>query len=131
MTPKLNSPKANPSSPKPAGDEELRVALEAHVELTKGQIERLVQIGNLLGVTLEGETCEAAKALVKEGQEIAKEDGDPSVKDAALLAAAQGVEHYEIAGYGTASAYARRLGYRDIDKLLQQTLRKSEVRTHS
>ncbi len=105
-----------------AGDEQLRAALEAHVEVTKGQVERLVQIGNMLGVTLEGETCEAAKALIKEGQEIAKEGGDPFVKDAALLAAAQGVEHYEIAGYGTASAYARRLGHKDIDKLLQQTL---------
>lgn len=105
-----------------AGDEELRAALEGHVEVTKGQIERLVQIGNMLGVTLEGETCEAAKALVKEAREIVKADGDPFIKDAALLSAAQATEHYEIAGYGTASAYARRLGYGDIDKLLQQTL---------
>jgi len=105
-----------------AADEELRVALEGHVEVTKVQLERLVQIGDMLGVTLEGETCGAAQALVKEGQEIVKADGDPFVKDAALVAAAQAIEHYEIAGYGTASAYARRLGYGDIDKLLQQTL---------
>lgn len=73
-------------------------------------------------MTLGGERCEAAKALMKEGQKIISEEGDPFVKDAALLAAAQAVEHLEIAGYGTASAYARRLGYGDIDKLPQQTL---------
>jgi len=70
-----------------------------------------------------GETCEAAKALVKGRPGIAKEDSDLSSKNAALLAAAQAVEHYEIAGYGTASAYARRLGHKDIDKLLQTLAR--------
>lgn len=113
---------AQPKLAAAAADEELRVALEAHVEVTKRQIARLVQLGDMLGVTLEGETCEAAKALVKEGQEIVKAEGDPFVKDAALIAAAQAIEHFEIAGYGTASAYVRRLGNKDMEKLLEQTL---------
>jgi len=113
---------AQPKMAEAASDEELRVALEGHVEVTKRQLERLEKIGETLGVKLEGGTSEVAKALVKEGQAIIKEDGDPFVKDAGLVAAAQGIEHYEIAGYGTASAYARRLGHKDIDELLQQTL---------
>jgi ferritin-like metal-binding protein YciE len=105
-----------------ASDEELRAVLERHVEVTQRQLERLDQIATTLGVKLAGETCDAAKGLIAESQKIVREDGDPLVKDAGLLAAAQGVEHYEISGYGTASAYARRLGYNEIDKLLQQTL---------
>lgn len=113
---------AQPQVVDAASDEELRTALEGHIAVTKGQIQRLEQIADMLGVTLEGEVCDAAAGLVKEGQKIIQEEGDPFVKDAALLAAAQAVEHYEIAGYGTASAYARRLNRQDVEALLQQTL---------
>jgi ferritin-like metal-binding protein YciE len=113
---------AQPKLAEAASDEELRAALEGHVKVTQGQLERLEQIAATLGVELEGETCDAAKGLIAESRKILREDGDPLVKDAGLLAAAQGIEHYEIAGYGTASAYARRLGYTDVERLLQQTL---------
>jgi len=114
--------KAQPKLAEAASDDELRAALEGHVKVTQGQLERLEQIEAILGVELAGETCDAARGLIAESQKILREDGDPLVKDAGLLAAAQGVEHYEIAGYGAASAYARRLGYTDIERLLQQTL---------
>lgn len=113
---------AQPQMVEATSDEELRTALEGHIAVTKEQIERLEQIADILGVTLEGEVCDAAAGLIKEGQKIMQEEGDPFVKDAALLAAAQAIEHYEIAGYGTASAYARRLKQQDINTLLQQTL---------
>lgn len=113
---------AQPAMVEAASDDELRAALEGHVAVTQGQLERLGEIAKLLSVSPEGERCEAALGLVKEGQKILKEEGDPFVKDAALLAAAQEIEHYEIAGYGTASAYARRLGRADVEALLQQSL---------
>lgn len=113
---------AQPAMVEVASDDELRAALEGHFAVTQRQLERLGEIAGLLGVSLEGERCEAALGLVKEGQKILKEEGDPFVKDAALLAAAQAIEHYEIAGYGTASAYARRIGRADVEALLQRTL---------
>lgn len=113
---------AQPSLAAAASDEELRAALEGHVAVTQAQLDRLEGIGQALGVEMQGETSEVAKALVKEARKLLNEKGDPFVKDAGLVAAAQGIEHFEIAGYGTASAYARRLGHREIDGLLQQTL---------
>ena len=113
---------AQPAMAEAASDDELRAALEGHVAVTQGQLERLGEVAGLLGVSLEGERCEAALGLVKEGQKVLKVPGDPFVKDAALLAAAQAIEHFEIAGYGTASAYARRLGRADVEALLEQTL---------
>jgi ferritin-like metal-binding protein YciE len=114
--------KVQPKLAEAASDEELRSALEGHTEVTQRQLERLDQIAATLGVNLAGETCDAAKGIITESQKILREDGGPLVKDGGLLAAAQRLEHYEISGYGTASAYARRLGYNEIDKLLQQTL---------
>ena len=101
---------------------ELKRAFEGHLETTKRQKERLEQIGQNLGKSLSGETCEAMKGLVKEGQEIIDADGDEAVRDAGLIAAAQRVEHYEIAGYGTVHTFARQLGRQDDARLLAETL---------
>lgn len=113
---------AQPKMAAAAASEDLKDALEGHVEVTRGQIERLEQVAKLLGVDLQGKTCEAAKGLVREGQDVVRQDGDPFVKDAAIIAAAQRIEHYEIAGYGTARALAKQLGNREAQRLLEETL---------
>ena len=114
--------KALPKMAKKASDEELKQAFSTHLEETKGHVERLEQIFDQLGKRASGKTCKAMKGLVEEGQEAMEEDAEPEVLDAALIAAAQRVEHYEIAGYGTVRAYAKLLGNSEAAKLLQQTL---------
>jgi ferritin-like metal-binding protein YciE len=101
---------------------ELRQAFETHLEETRGQKARLEQVFRMLGQQPEGETCEAMQGLVTEGDEVIALEGDPDVKDAALIASAQRVEHYEIAGYGCARSFALRIGRPDIASLLQETL---------
>ena len=101
---------------------ELKKAFQGHLETTKRQKERLERIGEMLGESLSGETCEAMKGLVKEGQDIIDADGDKIVRDAGLIAAAQRVEHYEIAGYGTVHTFAERLGRTEDARLLAETL---------
>jgi ferritin-like metal-binding protein YciE len=101
---------------------ELKTALRAHLGETKAQKERLEQVFRELGKEIESETCDAMQGLVSEGEEIMSLDGDPDAKDAALIAAAQRVEHYEIAGYGCARTFARQLGHHRVADLLQQTL---------
>jgi len=105
-----------------ASSAELKEALTTHLAETRQQRTRLDQAFRLLGEDRGSETCEAMQGLVSEGQEIISLDGDPEVKDAALIAAAQRVEHYEIAGYGCARTFARRLGLHDVAALLQETL---------
>jgi ferritin-like metal-binding protein YciE len=85
-------------------------------------VTRLEQIFQRLGQTPESETCQAMKGLISEGEEMIKAKGDTAVKDAALIAAAQRVEHYEMAGYGTARTFALRLGHQQAAELLQSTL---------
>ena len=104
-------------------DPELKQGVMMHIEQTKEQIGRLEQVAKMCQLeSLEGKTCQAAKGLVAEAQELLEEDGDPAVKDAGIIAALQRVEHYEMAGYGTVVAYAQRLGYTEATPLLQQTL---------
>jgi ferritin-like metal-binding protein YciE len=105
-----------------AGDPELEAALDGHVDVTRLQIERLEEVARALGVNPRGDECAAAKGLVEEALEIVEVDGDPMVKDAALIAAAQRVEHYEIAGYGTLLALARRIKNTNAARLLDETL---------
>jgi ferritin-like metal-binding protein YciE len=105
-----------------ASSKELKTALRTHLGETKNQKARLEQAFRLLGQDPETETCEAMEGLIAEGQEVIDLDGDADVKDAALIAAAQRVEHYEIAGYGCARTFARRLGKNDVAALLQETL---------
>ena len=101
---------------------ELRQAFELHLKQTKEQLRRLDQIGQRAGQKLTGHKCKGMEGLLEEGEETMKKRADSDVLDAALIASAQRVEHYEIAGYGCARTYARLLGLDDDMKLLQQTL---------
>jgi ferritin-like metal-binding protein YciE len=114
--------KALPKMAKGANSEELRQGFEEHLEQTKGHAQRIEQIFEQLGEKAKGKKCKAMEGLVKEGSETLEEDMNEAVKDAALIAAAQRVEHYEIAGYGTARTFANLLGEREAASLLEQTL---------
>lgn len=114
--------KALPKMIKAASHPELQGAFEEHLEQTEGQVERLDQVFKLLGVPAKGKKCEGMAGLLEEGKKIMEEDAEPSVMDAALISAAQKVEHYEIASYGTCRTYAQLLGNKEAARLLQQTL---------
>ena len=114
--------KALPKMAKAAASEELRTAFEDHLEETEQQIERLEAIFKQLEENPKGKRCKAMAGLIEEGKEMIEADGEDAVKDAALIAAAQRVEHYEIAGYGTVRTYAELLGFDKAANLLQQTL---------
>jgi ferritin-like metal-binding protein YciE len=114
--------KALPKMAKAASAPELRRAFERHLEETRRQVERLDQIGQELEIKLTGKKCKGMEGLIAEGKEIMEEDLDEAALDAGLIGAAQKVEHYEIAAYGTARTHAEMLGYRRVAKLLQQTL---------
>jgi ferritin-like metal-binding protein YciE len=114
--------KALPRMAKKAASPDLKAAFEEHLGQTEGQVQRLEKIFKRLGEKPTGKTCKAMKGLVEEGKEIIEEDGDESVLDAALIGAAQKVEHYEIASYGTARTFASMLGEEDAMELLQETL---------
>ena len=105
---------------------ELKSALQHHLQVTKQQISRLDQIFQKLNQKPTGETCKGMKGVIKEGDEIVSAGGDPSTVDAGIISAAQRVEHYEMAGYGTVRTYAQLLGYQDMARLLQQTLNEEE-----
>jgi ferritin-like metal-binding protein YciE len=100
----------------------LRSAFQEHLRETEQHVSRLEKIFSAMSLSPRRETCEAMKGLIAEGDEAISADGNPSVKDAALIAAAQRVEHYEIAGYGTVRTLAEHLGHQEIARLLQQTL---------
>jgi ferritin-like metal-binding protein YciE len=104
-----------------ANDQQLKQTFELHLEETKKQKERLVEIGRMLKIDMDGNKCQAMAGLIAEGEEIIKSKSDPAVKDAALVGAAQRVEHYEIAGYGTANNFARQLGLSEVSALLSET----------
>ena len=114
--------KALPKMAEKASDQKLRQAFESHLEETRKQKERLEKIGEICQIDVKGETCEAMQGLIKEGQEILNSNASDEVRDAGLIGAAQRVEHYEMAGYGTARNYAKRLGLNDCVSLLEQTL---------
>ena len=114
--------KALPKLAKAASSDELREGFEQHLEQTKGHVQRLEQIFEMLGESPKGKTCAGMKGLVEEGQEMIDQDFEGSIKDAGLIGAAQRVEHYEIAGYGTVKAFAQTLGETEHVELLEQTL---------
>jgi ferritin-like metal-binding protein YciE len=114
--------KAIPKLAKAASSPELCQAFEEPLEVTKGQVERLEQVFELLGASAKSKPCAAMKGLVEEGDEVVSQDADDALKDAALIGAAQRVEHYEIAAYGTVRAMAERLGNSEAADLLEQTL---------
>src|SRR5690606_27388085 len=114
--------KALPKMAKAATDEDLAQAFEQHLEQTKVHVERLERVFDTLDEKPRGKTCEAMKGLITEGNEAISEDATDEVKDAALIVAAQKVEHYEIAGYGSVRTFANLLGEREIADILQETL---------
>jgi ferritin-like metal-binding protein YciE len=114
--------KALPKMAKAATSSDLKAGFEKHLEETKVHAERLEEIMDQFDESPKGKTCKAMKGLIAEGEETIGEDAEDSVKDAALIAAAQRVEHYEIAGYGTARTFAQLLGHKDAAELLQATL---------
>lgn len=109
-----------------ASSQQLKSAFQQHMQETQMQVQRLEQIFNMMGQKAKGVTCVAMQGLIKEAQEIIAMKGDPSVKDAGLIAAAQKQEHYEIAAYGTAATWAKMLGQNEAAQLLRQTLNEEE-----
>jgi len=101
---------------------ELKEAITEHLDETRGHVQRLETIAGQLGIGTTATTCKAMQGLVAEGEEVLAKPGDPVAKDAAIIAAAQRIEHYEIAAYGTARTLARELDHREAEKLLGETL---------
>lgn len=118
--------KALPKVAEKVTSPQLRSAVEEHLQQTEEHVNRLEQVFELLGAPAKAQTCKAMKGLIKEADEILKEDAPAETKDAAIIAAAQKVEHYEIASYGTVSKWAEIVGRNDIQKLLGQTLSEEE-----
>ena len=118
--------KAQPKMARASSSGPLRTGFEKHLSQTKGHVERLEQIFQMLDESPKGKKCMGMEGLVKEGAEIMDEDYDEEVMDAALISAAQRVEHYEIAGYGTVRAYAELLGEQEQASLLAETLQEEK-----
>ena len=114
--------KALPKMAKAASSAELRSGFEEHLEQTKGHVQRLEQIFEMLDESPKGKKCKGMEGLVEEGSEVMEEDFEDALLDAALIGAAQRVEHYEIAAYGTVRAFAEELGESEHVSLLEQTL---------
>ena len=119
--------KALPKLARAADAPELKQAFETHLEETQGQVERIDQIVEALGIRLKRIKCAAMEGLVEEGKEVIEEIEAGPLRDAALIGGAQKVEHYEIASYGTLSAIAKQLGYKDAIPLLQATLKEEKA----
>ncbi len=107
---------------KNASNEPLKTAFEEHLEQTEGQIERLEKAFGVLDKPPRGKHCTAMEGLIEEGKELLEKDAEPDVLDAMLIAAAQKVEHYEIAAYGTLRAWAEHLGLDEVARLMEETL---------
>lgn len=114
--------KALPKMAKAASDERLKEGFQKHLAQTQEQVSRLDQIAKILEFTPKGKKCLAMEGLVAEGSEKISDDASDSVRDAALICAAQKIEHYEIAGYGTLREFAELLGYDEVRALLEATL---------
>lgn len=127
---------AMPQMIEKANNPQLRQALEQHLQVTRNQLDRLTQVQSILGNKEQnnsdgglldnlfgsGVKCKGMEGLIDEGQKVLAENMSPEVKDAAIIACSQKIEHYEICGYGTARAYARQLGLTEAERLLEQTL---------
>jgi ferritin-like metal-binding protein YciE len=114
--------KALPKMAKTADSEELQNAFQEHLDQTRGHVERLEKVFEIMGAKARGKTCQAMEGIIEEGKELMKESAEPEVLDAGLIAAAQKVEHYEMASYGTVRTWAHQLGQNEAADLLQQTL---------
>ena len=115
--------KALPKMIEKSSSPNLKRALDEHLQQTRGQVRRLDQIFDQLPkADREDRKCKGMEGVIKEGEDVLKESAEPEVRDAAIISAAQRVEHYEMAGYGTVRTYAKLLGHADWAQLLQQTL---------
>ena len=110
-----------------ATDPQLKQGFQTHLRETEGQIQRLDQVFKMLGKSPKGVDCPAIDGIIEEADEVAGEVDDKNVLDAALIASAQAVEHYEMTRYGTLIAWAKQLGHQDVVSLLQQTLNEEEA----
>ena len=119
--------KALPKMAKSTQSRELRSAFEEHLRQTENQIKRLERACNELGISPKGKKCVGMEGLLEEGKEIMTNGSDQDALEAGLIGAAQKVEHYEIAGYGTAAAHARQLGFNSVAQLLNQTLEEERM----
>jgi ferritin-like metal-binding protein YciE len=119
--------KALPKLAKNAQSPDLQKAFQDHLKQTEGHVERIERIFTELDGSPRGKKCVGMEGLIEEGNELLQEDAEPDVLDAGLIAAAQKVEHYEIAGYGTARAWAQRLGYDKAARILQETLNEESM----
>jgi len=118
--------KALPKVAKKASSPQLKSAIEEHLSQTEGHVQRLEQIFEILGEKAKGAKCKGMEGILDEGEEVMKFKGTPETLDAAIIMSAQKVEHYEIAGYGSAATWADYLQRRDIKELLGQTLEEEE-----
>lgn len=114
--------KALPAMSEAATTQRLSAAILTHLDVTRVHVDRLEKIAEIMGFDPKGKTCKAMKGLIEEGSETTREEGDGSIRDLAIIVAAQKVEHYEISGYGSARATAELLGLSDVVDLLQATL---------
>jgi len=119
--------KALPKIAKSCQSDELREAIESHLEETQQHVSRLEEVAESLDESLKRKTCQAMQGLLKEGDEVIREQKDSPALDAAIIAAAQKVEHYEIASYGTLVAWAERMGHEEATELLRETLEEEKA----
>ena len=119
--------RALPKMAKAASNDELREALEKHLNETEGQVSRLEQVFEALDETIKGKHCEGMAGIIAEGKTIMEEDLDEDAMDAALIAGAQRVEHYEMAAYGTLIAWARAMGHDEVISLLEESLEEEKA----
>jgi ferritin-like metal-binding protein YciE len=119
--------KALPKMAKAASNPDLAAGFEKHLEETEEHVNRLEGIFKELEASSRGEKCKGMEGLIEEGSKLLEEEGEPAVLDALLISAAQRVEHYEIAAYGTAIAFAEQLGLKNVSKTLKQTLSEEEA----
>jgi ferritin-like metal-binding protein YciE len=119
--------RALPRMAKAAESPQLQQAFTKHLKETEGQVQRLERVFQALGQSARGKTCKGMQGLLEEGKEVLEKEGEAPVIDAALIASAQRVEHYEIAAYGCLRTYAQLLGYSEAEQLLQQTLQEEEA----
>ena len=118
--------KALPKMAEAATSQPLRNAFESHLEQTRGHVQRLETIFRQLGKNPKGQTCEAMKGLIEKGEDIIDDVDNLALRDAGLIAASNRVEHYEIAGYGSAKSFAEKLGQQQAVALLEQTLQEEK-----
>jgi ferritin-like metal-binding protein YciE len=114
--------RALPKIAKAASSDDLRSAIHEHLDVTKGQVERLEQVFKLFGFPIKAKTCAGMKGLIEEGEEVMSNNADGVLMDSALIGAAQRVEHYEMAAYGTARSIAEQIGNSEAAGLLEETL---------